>query len=161
MTAEPTSWFHIWWVTFAPGTVPSSRQMPDEYKVNSIMSHPIESESEAHTLRRWSLKTLSPSWGHGMEKDHALHSLVCVIEHAKELSNSNSSMHPLWACLGGCYPLLARVHPSQSPHDDAVNGIYIENLQGFYLRSYFGELLGIFKSEYFDSYPQIQKFDLI
>lgn len=142
----------------------SSRKMPDEYKVNSIMSYPTESESEAHPLQRWSLQTLSPSWGWGMSSwRRIMHWILSsmLLNMPRNYVIPTPPRSRLSLSMGLLSPSRTGT-PSQSPHDGAVLGIYIENLQGCLVWGVtFGEFRGIFKSEYFDHYPQIWNFNLI
>lgn len=83
--AEPTSWFHIWWHS-------STRQMTNEYKINSPKPHPSESDSEAHTLKDELLKQLSLSCecSRGCQKNIRRQTLP------SSFSDSPALTHYLW-----------------------------------------------------------------
>lgn len=52
MTEEPTSWFHIWWVTFAPGT---DRPLPDKCQMtirSAALCHILLSQNQKPTASK-------------------------------------------------------------------------------------------------------------
>lgn len=125
---------------------PSSRKIHDKHKVSSIMSYPIESESEAHALQRWPLQTLPPSWGRGMSSwRRTMH----WIPSSMLLNMPRNHVIPTPPCtrLSLSVGLLSPSRtgtPSQSPRDGADLGIYNENLQGCLPEELLLENFGVF-----------------
>lgn len=162
MTAEPTSWFHIGWVTFAPGTVTT---LPEKCQMSirsTALCHIPLSQNQKLTLSKDDLfRHCHRPGDEQLQKDHALNSFIYVTEHAKKLCNSNSSTLPLELVCGLAIPFSDRYTQSEPTWWCCPWDLHWEPTGVSVWGVTFGEFRSIFKSEYFDHYPQIWNFNLI